>query len=149
MRPPPEPLTLTIPDFVPDARLGLNGRRRAHWTLIRELQYDVFWRVVAAILAARRGNGWKLPHARVTVVMVFPRRRRRDLDNLFGRVKPICDALVASGVIVDDDVNHIDLVLRSLVERGVTETRIRVEALAEPPAAGGTELAGATREERR
>jgi len=45
--------------------------------------------------------------ARLDLTFVFPLRRRRDRDNLQARFKPGQDAIVAAGLVRDDDVEHL------------------------------------------
>jgi Holliday junction resolvase RusA-like endonuclease len=65
--------------------------------------------------------------ARVTVTLVFPQNRRRDTDNLYARVKGVVDGLVKGGWIVDDDTEHLDLIVRAEVRPGVKATELLLE----------------------
>jgi len=47
--------------------------------------------------------------AKLNLTFVFPQRRRRDRDNLLARFKPGLDGIVASGLVVDDDVEHLEI----------------------------------------
>ncbi|MBA7476955.1 hypothetical protein ES705_03346 [subsurface metagenome] len=47
--------------------------------------------------------------ARLNLTFVFPQRRRRDKDNLIARFKPGLDGIVASGLVVDDDAEHLEI----------------------------------------
>jgi len=47
--------------------------------------------------------------ARLNLTFVFPQSRRRDPDNLIARFKPGLDGIVASGLVVDDDVEHLEI----------------------------------------
>lgn len=122
---------LVLSEFVPDARLSLNGRRRTHWATISKLNQAVGFFFLQAVQEYRRLHGGGLPHfpaARVRIEFVFPQQRRRDPDGLAGRAKPILDLLVAHKVVPDDDAAHLELEVVPLVEPGTGhETRIHVE----------------------
>ena len=47
--------------------------------------------------------------AKLSLTFVFPERRRRDRDNLLSRFKPGLDGIVASGLVVDDDAEHLEI----------------------------------------
>lgn len=47
--------------------------------------------------------------ARLNLAFVFPQERRRDRDNLLARFKPGLDGIVASGLIMDDDAEHLQI----------------------------------------
>ena len=47
--------------------------------------------------------------ARLNLTFVFPQRRQRDKDNLVARFKPGLDGIVASGLVVDDDAEHLEI----------------------------------------
>jgi hypothetical protein len=140
---------ITVPGWVPDSRLSLNGRRRAHhWRETWQLQQDAKLMVIPAIWtcdahprARSKMAELTMQRARVSITLVYPMRRRRDPDGLSGLAKPLLDALVEEHVIVDDDSEHVELSVRALVEPGVTETRLVIEALPPSPAGGaqGTE----------
>jgi len=48
--------------------------------------------------------------ARLNLTFIFPQRRRRDKDNLIARFKPGLDGIVDSGLVVDDDAEHLEIV---------------------------------------
>jgi hypothetical protein len=125
-------LTITIPDFVPDARLGLNGRKRTHWHTVSALSKDAGLRMLLTLQSMRFKGQLPTPfevieRAHITAEFVYPVQRRRDPDNLAGAWKPLGDILVREGILFEDDCAHIELTLRAVVEPGVTETRIVVE----------------------
>lgn len=120
-------LTVTIPGWVPDSRLSLNGRRRAgSWRETWRLQENAKAMMIPAIWAS---GVWHhlMTRAHVTVEFVYPVRRRRDADNLAGLAKPLLDALVGEGVLKDDSAEFVQLTVCAVVEPGVTETRVRIE----------------------
>ena len=43
----------------------------------------------------------------INLTFVFPEHRRRDRDNLQARFKPGQDAMVDAGLLLDDDVDHL------------------------------------------
>jgi hypothetical protein len=119
-------LELVLPSFRPSNTLSLNGRRRAHWRQVWDAGVEVSWYMSIALDAR------PLPHfnrARVTCTFVYPTHRRRDPDGLAGLCKPILDSLVNWNVLPDDTTEHVELAVRAIVEKGVTETRIRIEEL--------------------
>lgn len=68
--------------------------------------------------------------ARLTVTFVFPNQRRRDYDGLVSRVKGVVDGLVKGGWIEDDDLDHLDLQVRSEVHTGRKALGLMLEPLA-------------------
>lgn len=118
---------LTIPDWVPDSRLSLNGRRRGNWLQTRQLQMDA---KTVVHLALNSMTPWPatVDPANVAVTFVYPNHRRRDPDGLAGLAKPILDVLVDRGLLVDDDCEHISLTVAAEVEKGASATRITVTA---------------------
>jgi len=57
--------------------------------------------------AALSGYPKPFDKARLDLTFVFPQRRRRDQDNLQARFKPGQDAIVAAGLVRDDDAEHL------------------------------------------
>lgn len=121
---------IVLPGFVPDRAISLNGR--AHWRTVAAHKRDARLRMLLG------GLGWSGSHgplpcferARVTFEFVFPVKRKRDQDNLTSLGKPLLDGLVRDlEMIPDDDTEHVELVVRALVQRGITETRVTVEEL--------------------
>lgn len=47
--------------------------------------------------------------AKLNLTFVFSERRRRDRDNLLTRFKPGQDAIVDSGLLLDDDAEHLEI----------------------------------------
>lgn len=124
---------VTIPDWVPDSRLSLNGRRRTHPMALAKLTTETKdiarWHLGSNALALFGVTDL----AHVAVRFTYPTRRRRDPDGLAGLVKPLLDVLVDVGLLIDDDCEHITLTVAAEVQKGVTATRIRVEALEPRP----------------
>lgn len=61
----------------------------------------------------------RLEKAHVAVMYVFPDNRARDVDNYSGQaMKPVQDALVRNGVLVDDSFQHLSVSYDARIERG-------------------------------
>ena len=57
----------------------------------------------------REGLSFPLVKAKLSLTVVFAEIRLRDLDNLLARFKPGLDAVVDSGLVLDDDVEHLEI----------------------------------------
>ena len=115
---------------MPPSALSLNGRRRLHWSAVRKLQAAAGEVAYHAIREANAAENVRIrAKARVQIDLVYPGFRRRDPDGLAGLAKPILDSLVALGVLLDDDSEHVELAVRALVQKRTTETRILVEEI--------------------
>jgi len=57
----------------------------------------------------REGVSFPFTKARLNLTFVFAEQRRRDIDNLLARFKPGLDGIVASGLVVDDDAEHLEI----------------------------------------
>lgn len=93
---------------VPGIPPGGNAlHRMTHWQVKRsreEWREKAYWSAVQA----RVGADWTPPlQAVASIEWRFRLRRRRDYDNLLSGLKPILDALVAAGIITDDDTEHL------------------------------------------
>ena len=107
--------TVVIDGWRPDARLSINGRRRTnHWT-VRKLQAEAKEWTQWALRGAATENGGQLPKfsglVEVKVTFCYTTHRRRDPDGLAGMVKPCLDAMVAEGILQDDDTEHVRLLV--------------------------------------
>jgi hypothetical protein len=96
---------LTLPGMLP---LSMNERERAHYrTRMKELD-DI------ELEFARQATGLRIPPAdgkravRVTIHKSKRSRRTDDPANRDSRAKSILDALVRTGLLVDDDDRHLD-----------------------------------------
>ncbi len=56
-----------------------------------------------------KGNCKPFDKATLNLTFVFALHRRRDRDNLIAMFKPGQDAIVDAGLIVDDDVEHLQI----------------------------------------
>ena len=96
---------------LPALSLMMNRRRStAHWSgQARETRDElVKW------MALLHGKPlMRFQWARVTISLVFPDRRRRDLDGLMAACKPLIDALVRRGYLPGD---HYDVLPRLTIE---------------------------------
>ncbi|GAI80586.1 unnamed protein product, partial [marine sediment metagenome] len=57
----------------------------------------------------REGLSFPLVKARLNLTVGFAELRLRDQDNLLARFKPGLDAVVDSGLVLDDDVEHLEI----------------------------------------
>ena len=56
-----------------------------------------------------KGLSFPLVRAKLNLTVVFPELRLRDADNLIPRFKPGLDAVVDSGLLLADDVEHLEI----------------------------------------
>lgn len=116
--------TLVLENWLPE-QLG-NGPH-GHWS-VRQKKLRVAQGVVV-IHGRQRGLEPVVGRARVHINLVFPVKRRRDADGLHSRVKGVLDGLVRGGWLVDDSIDHIDLVVTAEVRAGEMATEITLEAV--------------------
>jgi hypothetical protein len=57
----------------------------------------------------RKGLSFPFVKAKLNLTVVFAEPRLRDADNLLARFKPGLDAVVDSGLVLDDDVEHLEI----------------------------------------
>jgi len=57
----------------------------------------------------REGLSFPLVKAKLNLTVVFAEMRLRDEDNLLARFKPGLDAVVDSGLLLGDDVEHLEI----------------------------------------
>ncbi len=83
--------------------------------------------IVDARNRSEKSGRWRgLEHAHLAVTYVFPDHRRRDVDNYSGKaMKPVQDALVRAGIVVDDSFAHLSVSYDARVEKG--ESRVELE----------------------
>lgn len=117
------PQRLVILDWIP---APLANGSHGHWST-RQKKLEA---AQIMVWASAKHAGWIGAHAksRLTVTLVFPQNRRRDTDNLYSRVKGVVDGLVKGGWIVDDDTEHLELIVRAEVRLGVKATELLLEA---------------------
>lgn len=85
---------------------------RVHWALRYQDAYvyrnAVFYSCIDAKNKLAAIGEWR-PFGRVRIYLTFiyPVHRRRDRDNLIAMFKPGLDAIIAAGLVADDDVEHV------------------------------------------
>ncbi|GAI20459.1 unnamed protein product, partial [marine sediment metagenome] len=55
----------------------------------------------------REGMSFPFVKAKLDLTFIFPQQRRRDRDNLLASFKPGLDGIVDSGLLLDDDAEHL------------------------------------------
>lgn len=76
----------------------------------RAYQEDVFYSCVdARNRAFLKGISLPFIKTKLNLTFVFGVWRRRDKDNLLARFKPGLDGMVAAGVLLDDDAEHLEI----------------------------------------
>ena len=114
--------------------LSLNEWSRRRPAYIARLKADYATEVWAAVLAARQHGTWdgqRFHQAECVVRYHFPDGQRRDPDNY--TPKFLLDALVAAGVLTDDDFTHLDL----RIQRGADARPPWVEVVVEEMSSDG------------
>ena len=90
---------------LPHSELYINKLRTIHWAERRRI--DQAARQEAFLL----GRMWGLPQpmelVELTVIFQLKDKRVRDWDGMFAACKPWLDGFVDAGIIVDDDIWHI------------------------------------------
>lgn len=102
----------------------LNGSRQKHWAVLAKEAKAA--KVMAWASAKQAGWVFMPDKVRLTVIFVFPVKRKRDTDNLYARAKHLVDGL--KKVFFEDDcIEHLDLRVSAVVEPGVKQTRLTLE----------------------
>ncbi|GAI65317.1 unnamed protein product [marine sediment metagenome] len=93
-------------EYSPNSRLYWTEKHRAG-----KVYHDaVFYCCVdARNRGYREGQSFPLVRAKLNLTVVFAELRLRDEDNLLTRFKPGLDAVVDSGILLDDDVEHLEI----------------------------------------
>jgi Holliday junction resolvase RusA-like endonuclease len=102
-----------------------NGSHGHFWTRQKKLnaaQRMVWYYAKKRVLATVKGK------AKLTIVLVFPQKRRRDQDGLVRRVKGLLDGLVKGGWLRGRRYRHLELVVRAEVRPGQKATELTLEA---------------------
>lgn len=113
---------LTIEGWLPEqVANGTHG----HWAT-RKKKHDIAKKTAWAYATHA---GWQRidGKARLTITYVFSQKRRRDIDNLVARSKGLIDGI--KPFLVDDDSEHLELVVRAEVRPGEKGVRMELEAL--------------------
>lgn len=110
-----------IEDWLPT--MSANGSH-GHWSASKRKHDTDMQTTYGSLLHA----GWKRITTRgvLTIALVFPQRRRRDADNLHYRCKGLIDGV--KPFLVDDDTEHVELVVLAVVEPGVKCVRLELES---------------------
>ena len=115
---------VVITDWLPAA---LTNGSRGHWSTYQKKLKAAQTMVWASAKHADLLGVPPTRRARLTITLMFPVNRRRDTDGLYARVKGCVDGLVYGGWIVDDDIAHLELIVRAAVERGRKATILELE----------------------
>lgn len=91
-----------------------NSNASSQWAPMAAASNRKKFRKLTAKLAAERLEpyGTYTVFVRITAAQVSPIKRRRDPGGLAERLKPLLDGLVDGGLLIDDDEDHIELVLK-------------------------------------
>lgn len=114
---------LVIEGWLPEQ---IANQVRMHWSGRQKKLEDA----QTMVWSAAKQADWRpvTGKARLTITLVFGIARRRDTDNLYSRVKGVCDGLVKGGWIVDDDTEHLELIVRAETRPGQKQTVLTLEA---------------------
>jgi len=98
--------------MLPPVEYSLNWR--GHWAERYKAGRDYGNAVYCECVDARNrgyreGMAFPIIKARLDLTFVFAEHRRRDRDNLLARFKPGQDAIVNSGLLIDDDSEYLQL----------------------------------------
>ena len=117
--------TFTIENWLPAPAVN-SGAGTQHWS--RKRKRTINEKTVAYMFA--KAAGWTRVdiRARLTITLVFPKRRERDTDNLYSRVKATVDGL-KDHFFVDDSKKWLELIVEERVERGRKATIFELEEI--------------------
>lgn len=93
---------------IPKRILSANHFMFSHWRTY--WHYKKSWHALLAVIFRSPGPAYIRPQ-RAVVRIVSTRKRTLDFDNLVNGVKPILDWLKVAGWIVDDDPEHLELLV--------------------------------------
>jgi len=96
---------------LPPVEYSLNwrGHWRERYQAAKLYRDAVYYSCVDARNRALASGKLAFVRAKLSLTFVFPEHRRRDRDNLLSRFKPGLDGIVASGLLVDDDAEHLEI----------------------------------------
>jgi Holliday junction resolvase RusA-like endonuclease len=119
-------------NHLPLYALSLNSR--VHWSKRYSLSKKAGSEV--ANLVKSELSGWTcgedpMDRARISLQFHTKGTRKHDYDNLLSACKAYFDGLVQAGVLVDDDVDHLEIGSMILYRDGRESTIIKVEELEE------------------
>lgn len=111
-------------DGLPDRRLSPNAR--SHWRARASAAGDA--RELGEALGLRATAGMETPvfdgPVRVVLTFRWKDKRRRDVDGLISRMKPVLDGM--QGTVLADDDHIVEIVGRKMPHAGETVTVIEV-----------------------
>lgn len=120
------PITLTLPFSSPSQ----NDLQRWHWAKRRKYRVDM------GLLIRMQVRARRYPRAQTPMVLEMLRVGPRCLDygNLVGGFKPILDALVSEGMLVDDAPRWLQDRYQQLVQKRGRWTQMLLYPVASPDA---------------
>ena len=115
---------------VPPMELSANKTRgKNHYALHRLMEGQRAY-IFPLARQAVWDNDWKATErAQVKILVTFPTKRGRDIDNITSALKSWIDGLVMAKVVRDDDAQHMSLTVEVNPEKGPAKTVIEVEAI--------------------
>ncbi|MBA7465061.1 hypothetical protein ES707_00222 [subsurface metagenome] len=96
--------------FLPPVEYSPNWR--GHWSeknKAGKVYHDAVYYCCVDARNREYRRDFPLAKAKLNLTVVFAEIRLRDLDNLLARFKPGLDAVVDSGLVLDDDVEHLEI----------------------------------------
>jgi Holliday junction resolvase RusA-like endonuclease len=117
----PQQRTVIELGHLPDPDLSPN--KRLHYMALYKAKAEAKQEATALVMAQGKPDK-PYEKAHITVTWIAKDKRRRDIDNLFSSLKASIDALVAVGLLRDDDAMHVSYTLR--YERGEKANTILV-----------------------
>ena len=113
---------------LPPSELNPNNLRRLHWAMRSQIMRDA--RTEMGWLAKVQWKDQKpMEKARISYEFILKDKRKRDVDNLLASCKPYTDGLIDAGVILYDDIKHLEIGLVRAVYDVKDDTIITVEEL--------------------
>lgn len=107
---------------VPPSLNAFAGRNNV-WDY-RKTKQKWTWAVKSACMASKNRPKKPWEKAVVDITYFFPDKRRRDPDNFSGKF--LLDGLTKAGVIVDDDLNHISVIIQGEYDKANPRTQIMI-----------------------
>lgn len=103
-----------------------NARLRTHWR--DRSRESKTWRLLVRAICGVPRDGEVPSDGKIRIGITMTRRRRQDPDNRQASVKPLLDAIVKAGWLVDDDDEHLELSVEEVLG-GRPETVITWEKI--------------------
>ena len=109
---------------------GLSPNSRVHWAQraqwVRQYKEECGWTLVALKSSNAVPARPLPPPVKATVTFTFSTDRRRDLDNWMAMLKPLWDAMVETGWLVDDSADKLRFGEPEMKLRGACPAGVRV-----------------------